>query len=58
MAMVGGSPTGRGMKKEKAFALITRVIIGGDGEERAGLYFIQAGTLNTFLSRTTARNGG
>lgn len=54
----GGSPTGRRMREEKAFALIIRATIDGGGEERAGLYFIQAETLNTFLSGTIARNGG
>ena len=46
------------MKEKKAFALITRTIIGGGGEERVALYSFQDGSLNTFLSRTITRNAG
>lgn len=38
--------------------LITRATIDGGGEEKVCLYSLQAGTLNTFFSRTIARNGG
>ena len=46
------------MKEEKAFALITRATVDGGGEERMALYSFQAGSLNTFFSRTIIRNGG
>lgn len=38
----GGSPTGKGMREEKAFALITRATIDGVGEERAGWDYISS----------------
>lgn len=54
----GGTPVEENEGMEKAFALITRATVDGGGEERAGLYSFQAGTLNTFFWRPIARNGG